>query len=70
MADLLSSIADAGLAIRRIVETPDADSRFWQEGDDDTYSAGSQPELMNWHMNPRAELPVWLAIAAEKHSSG
>ncbi|MGC9468190.1 MAG: class I SAM-dependent methyltransferase [Anaerolineae bacterium] len=63
LADLLNPLADAGLVLKRIVESPAKDPRFW-EGD--AYEPGTHPELMDWRTNPRAGLPVWITVCAEK----
>ena len=67
LADLLNSIADAGLAIRRIEERPADDERFW-EGH--SYEPGIDVGLMDWRRNPRAGLPVWLTVCAQKPVQG
>jgi ubiquinone/menaquinone biosynthesis C-methylase UbiE len=63
LQDILNPLAEAGLTLRRIVESPAADSRFWQ---DFSYLPGTDEGLLDWRKNPRAGLPVWLTIAAEK----
>ena len=63
LADLLNPLVDSGLMIRRIAESPASTSRFWQ---DYTYEAGTNDELLDWRSNPRAGLPVWLAVCAAK----
>ena len=64
IGDLVSAIATPGLRITRLIETAAEDSRFWQ--DHDYYEPGTEPELLDWRRNPRAALPVWLTLAAEK----
>ncbi len=63
LADLLNPLVEAGLVLRRIVESPAKDPRFW-EGD--AYTPGKDTRLMDWRVNPRAGLPVWLTVCAEK----
>ena len=64
MADLMNTLADTGFFIRKVVESPAKDSSFW-EGEK-WYLPGNQPHLLNWRVNPRAGLPVWLMVAAQK----
>ena len=63
LSDLLNAVADSGLVIRKIVESPPADSRFWQ---DFSYELGTDESLMDWKRNPRAGLPTWLTVVAQK----
>ncbi len=63
VADLLNALAESGLRLKTIIESPAKDSRFW-EGH--SYEPGSHPELLDWKVNPRAGLPVWLTVAAQK----
>ena len=63
LGDLINPLLDAGLVLRRIVETPARDSRFWQ---DYSYRPGTDESLLDWRSNPRAGLPVWLTLAAQK----
>ena len=65
LADLLNPLADAGLVLRQIAESPAKDPRFW-EGH--AYEPGLDPSLMDWRRNPRAGLPVWLTVCAQKPS--
>jgi SAM-dependent methyltransferase len=66
IADLLNPLADAGLVLRKIVESPAKDARFW-EGH--SYEPGTKSALMDWHNNPRAGLPVWMTVCAQKAGS-
>ncbi len=63
IADILNPLADSGFVLRRILESPADDSRFWQEY---SYLPGTDDSLLDWNENARAALPVWLAIAAQK----
>lgn len=63
LSRLINPLLDAGLILRRIAETPAEDSRFWQ---DSSYQPGTDPQLLDWRHNPRAGLPVWLTVAAQK----
>ena len=63
LGDLLNGLADAGLVIRGIAESPAKDSRFWQGHD---YLPGTDLSLLDWRTNPRAGLPVWLSVAAQR----
>ncbi len=63
LADLLNSMAAAGLMLVKILERPARDTRYCQGSShcdvvDDT--------LLEWGENPRAGLPIWLAVAARK----
>jgi hypothetical protein len=53
------------LILRQLVESPAKESRFW-EGI--AYTPGLNPALMDWQNNPRAGLPAWLTVAAQKPS--
>ena len=65
MADLLNPLVRSGLVLRQIAESPPDDPRFW-EGH--SYCAGKDESLTDWRVNPRAGLPVWLTVAAQKPS--
>jgi hypothetical protein len=67
LSDLINPLLASGLALRRLAETPAKDSLFWQ---DDSYQPGSDDALMDWHINPRAGLPVWLCVTAQKPPEG
>jgi hypothetical protein len=56
-------LLQSGLALRKLAESPARDSRFWQ---DHSYLPGDDASLLDWRTNPRAGLPVWLAVAAQK----
>ena len=63
LADILNTLATAGLILRRTLESPAEDSRFWQEL---SYLPGTDDSLLDWNENPRAALPVWLALALQR----
>ena len=63
IADILNPLANSGFILRRILESPADDSRFWQEY---SYLPGTDDRLLDWNENPRSALPVWLALAARK----
>ena len=67
MADLLNSLARAGFNLKKLVENPAKDSNFWEGGK--WYLPGSQSDLLDWKINPRAGLPVWLMVAVQKPNS-
>lgn len=63
LADLLNPLAQAGLTLKKVVESPAQDPGFWQGSSDVT---DTDESLLDWRQNPRAGLPVWLTIAASK----
>jgi SAM-dependent methyltransferase len=63
LSDLINPLLDSGLLLRRLVESPPKDPRFWQ---DSSYIPGDDAGLQDWRRNPRAGLPVWLTLAAQK----
>ena len=63
LGDLLNPLATSGLMLKQMAEDPAMDSRFWQ---DHAYLSGTEPDLLDWRLNPRAGLPVWLTDAAQK----
>ena len=63
LGDIINPLLGSGLVLRRIVETSARDSRFWQNF---SYLPGTDDSLLHWRSNPRAGLPVWLTLAAEK----
>ena len=63
LADLLNPLLESGLQLKRIIESPADDPRFW-EGH--AYQPGRDRGLMDWERNPRAGLPVWLTVVATK----
>ncbi len=63
LADLLNSLCASGLVLRRLVESPAGSARFWQ---DYAYEPSTDNSLNEWRKNPRAGLPVWLSVSAQK----
>ena len=63
LADIINPLATSGFTLRRVIESPAADSRFWQ---DYSHLPGTDDSLLDWNENPRAALPVWLALASQK----
>lgn len=61
LADLLNPLAQAGLVLKKVVESPARDAAFWH-GSDEIADAGDS--LLDWRTHPRAGLPVWLTVAA------
>lgn len=63
LSDLLNPLLASGLVLRQIAESPAKDPRFWEGM---AYLPGEDPSLLDWRENPRAGLPAWLTVAAEK----
>jgi SAM-dependent methyltransferase len=63
LSDIVNPLLRSGLILRRIAETPARDSRFWQGH---SYEPGTDDTLLDWRTNPRAGLPTWLTLAAQK----
>ena len=63
LGHILNALTGAGLAIRRLAEDPAGDARFWEDA---SYLPGTDASLLDWRGNPRAGLPVWLTVAAQK----
>ena len=63
LADLLNPLAQAGLTLKKVVESPAQDPGFWNENSD---APDGDKALLDWRQNPRAGLPVWLTIAAAR----
>ena len=61
--DLINPLLDSGLTLRQLAESSAKEARFW-EGI--SYTPGSDPGLLDWRNNPRAGLPAWLTVAAQK----
>lgn len=61
VADLVNPMADAGLSLLRMRETPVTES-WW------TFDRPDVPvdELLSWKTNPVAGLPAWMAMGARK----
>ena len=63
LADILNPLTTSGFILRRILESPAEDSRFWQ---DYSYLPGTNDSLLDWSENPRAALPAWLTLALQR----
>lgn len=63
LADLLNPLMETGFTLIRIVESPADDANFWEGY---AYEPGDDRSLLDWHVNPRAGLPVWLTVVAQK----
>lgn len=63
MSDFINALADSGLIIRRISEDPAGEPSYWEGR---LYGKGGDESLLDWRVNPRAALPQWMVIAAEK----
>lgn len=63
VADFFNAMADAALVMRRFIESPPSDPRFWQ---DFSYEAGTDEALTDWRNNPRAGLPAWMTLVSQK----
>lgn len=63
LAEIFNALAAAGLSVCKVVESPAGNSRFWQGY---SYQPGTNDDLLDWRHNPRAGLPVWLAVSARK----
>jgi SAM-dependent methyltransferase len=63
LSDIVNALVNSGLMLRKMVESPAKDSRFWQ---DFSYQPGTDESLLDWKTNPRAGLPSWLTLAVEK----
>ena len=61
LADLLNPLAQAGLVLKKVIESPARDSGFWLGGDGPNDADDS---MLDWRKNPRAGLPIWLTVAA------
>jgi SAM-dependent methyltransferase len=63
LGDIVNPLPRAGLVLRKLSENPARDSRFWE---DFSYLPGTDASLLDWRSNPRAGLPAWLTVAAQK----
>ena len=64
LSDLLNPLLDSGLILRQLAESPASDARYWEGS---AYTPGTNPLLLDWQHNPRAGLPAWLTVAAQKN---
>jgi SAM-dependent methyltransferase len=63
LGSLLNAMSDAGLVLQHVGETGPKSPRFWQ---DFSYEPSAAAGLLDWRQNPRAGLPAWLTLAAQK----
>ncbi len=63
MSDIINSVISSRLTLLRIYEEPSEYSRFWQGP---SYATKPDNDLLDWKNNPRAGLPVWLVLVAQK----
>jgi hypothetical protein len=63
LGDLINPLLESGLLLRRLVESPPKEARFWQ---DSAYGPGADDRWLDWRWSPRAGLPAWLGVAAQK----
>ena len=63
LGELLNLLTASGFDLKRVLESPADDSRFWE---DYSYLPGTDKGLLDWRQNPRAALPVWLTMALRK----
>ncbi len=63
MSDFINALTDSGLIIRRIAEEPAMNPAYWEGR---SYGEGGDESLLDWRVNPRAALPQWMVIAAQK----
>ncbi len=63
LADLLNPLTQAGLTLKKVVESPAQDPGFWRGSSD---ASDTDESLLDWRRNPRAGLPVWLTVAASR----
>ena len=61
IADLLNPLAQAGLVLKEVIESPARDAAYWGERNE---TADADNSLLDWRTNPRAGLPVWLTVSA------
>jgi len=66
LSDIVNCSAGAGFHIRRMVESPSEDDRFWRS---DATEGTSTPDCADWRRNPKAGLPVWLVLLLSKPSA-
>ena len=63
LSSLLNATSGAGLVLQHVGESVPKSARFWQGS---SYELSSADGLLDWRQNPRAGLPAWLTIAAQK----
>jgi hypothetical protein len=65
VSDIINALLESGLVLRRILEDAAHYPRFWTGV---SCGHGGDENLLDWHKNPRAGLPAWLTVAAQKPS--
>ncbi len=63
MAGIINALVQSGLSPCKIIESSAVNARFWEGF---SYGPGKDESLQDWRHNPRAGLPVWLTVAAER----
>jgi SAM-dependent methyltransferase len=66
LSSLLNAMSAAGLLLRHIGESAPKSPRFWR---DFSYEPSSADRLADWRHNPRAGLPAWLTVVAQRPPS-
>ena len=64
VSDLMNALIKSGLDVHKVEERPARDAAFWENGN--WYFPPGQEGLQDWKVNPRAALPTWLQVAAQK----
>jgi SAM-dependent methyltransferase len=64
LADLLNPLVRCGLRLVELRESPPVSSRTWQGHS--YQEPADDKELMDWQVNTRAGLPMWLTVHAQK----
>ncbi len=65
--DIINSNISAGLNICEMAELPATDASFWYTYDELKSKSKDDIENINdWHLNPMAALPAWIAVIARK----
>ncbi len=63
VSDIVNAVAGSGLTIIEILERPASSPSFWKGP---SYEVSQEISLLDWHVNPRAGLPVWLTTVSRK----
>lgn len=65
--DIINAQAKASFVIREMAELPAVNASFWYAFDELKGKTPAEYEGINdWHRNPMAALPAWLALVSEK----